>query len=409
MMRFILFLIALGSFSIGFSQQLLPIQHDTNTYNHEFIINGVADYGATSIQNALSSKFLYGGAITNDIKDNSFAKHKSINRFGIDLSSELEYRNMKVNLFGKEKYGFIIKAGYYSYTSSLYSKDLFGLAFYGNENYLDQNVNFSGTRFSSMSFQKIGFGVIDKKTKSNVTLNFYAISNYAEGNVREGKLFQSANGDSVSLTFDGEFQYASKNTFVKGYGVGVDLDFRIPVIIKEGKTSYIQFLAKNLGVASINSNVTRYAADTVITFDGFTFNQLVGDATIFNSTSSILDTLGIDSTAISTVRFLPGFIQIGKIVDAMCTSKVQSFFGVRIYPSVSYVPMIYAGVHFKTTKWLDLGTNISYGGYTTLRLGLYSQLTFEKFTLGISSEDIVGIVSKTGKGQSFILRLRLKI
>ena len=408
-MRFVLLFIAIGSYCIGSAQQLLPIQHDTNKVNHEFIVNGVADFGATSIQNALSSKFLYGGAITNETKDNSFTKHKAINRLGIDLSSELEYRNMKVNLFGKEKYGFMIKTGYYSYTSSLYSKDLFGLAFYGNENYLGQNVHFSGTRFSTMTFQKIGFGVIDKKNKSNVCLNLYAISNYAEGNVRDGNLFQSTNGDSVSLTFDGEFQYASKYTFVKGYGIGVDLDFRIPVIIKEGKTSYIQFLAKNLGVASINSTVTRYAADTVLTFDGFTFNQLVGDATIFNSTSSILDTLGIDSTAISKVRFLPGFIQIGKIVDVMCASKVQSFFGVRMYPSVSYVPMIYAGIHFKTTKWLDLGINASYGGFTTLRFGLYSQIKLKNFAMGISSEDIIGMVSKSGKGQSIILRLRLTL
>ena len=409
MMRLNFLFLLLGLNSVGFAQQLLPIQYDTNAYNQEYIINGVADFGASSIQNSLSSKFLYGGNITNEIKDNSYAKHKGINRLGADLTSEFEYRNMKVNLFKKENLGFIIKAGYYTYVSSLYSKDLFGLTFYGNENYLGENANFSGTRFSSMSFQKIGFGVINKKTKSTVSLNLYSISNYAEGNIREGKLFQSASGDSVSLTFDGEFQYASTNTFVKGYGVGVDLDFRIPVVIKEGKTSYIQFLAKNLGVAHIYSAVTRYTADTIISFDGFTFNQLVGDANIFNSNSSILDTLGIDSTSITKVRFLPGFIQIGKIVDVMCTSKVQSFYGVRMYPSVSYVPMIYAGVHLKTTKWLDLGANVSYGGYTALRFGLYSQINLKKFAVGISSEDLVGMVSNTGKGQSIILRLRLKI
>lgn len=409
MMRLNFLFLLLGLNSVGFAQQLLPIQHDTNAYNQEYIINGVADFGATSIQNSLSSKFLFGGNITNEIKDNSYTKHKGINRLGVDFSSEFEYRNMKVNLFKKENLGFIIKAGYYTYVSSLYSKDLFGLTFYGNENYLGENANFSGTRFSSMSFQKIGFGAINKKTKSTVSLNFYSISNYAEGNIREGKLFQSASGDSVSLTFDGEFQYASTNTFVKGYGIGVDLDFRIPVVLREGKTSYIQFLAKNLGVAHIYSAVTRYAADTIISFDGFTFNQLVGDANIFNSNSSILDTLGIDSTSITKVRFLPGFIQIGKIVDVMCTSKVQSFFGVRMYPSVSYVPMIYAGVHYKTTKWLDLGANVSYGGYTALRFGLYSQINLKKFAVGISSEDLVGFVSKSGMGQSIILRLRLKI
>jgi hypothetical protein len=409
MMRLVLTIIVLSLFSVGSAQQLLPIQHDTNTYNQEFILTGLADFGATSIENALSSKFLFGGNITNEIKDNSLEKHKGINRLGLDITSELEYRNMKVNLFGKENLGFTVKGGYYSYMSSLYSKDLFGLAFYGNESFLGENADFSGSRFSAMTFQKIGFGVIDKKKKSNVSLNLYAISNYSEGNVRDGKLFQSDSGDSVSLTFDGEFQYASTNTFLKGYGVGVDLDFRIPVVLKEGKTAYIQFLAKNLGFAHVNSTVTQYSADTVLNFDGFTFNQLIGDANIFNANSSILDTLGIDSTSITKIRFLPGFIQIGKIVDVMNTSKLQSFFGVRMYPSVSYVPMIYAGVQYKTARWLDLGANVSYGGFTTLRFGLYSQIKLNKFALGISSENLVGIFSSEGKGQSVILRLRLQL
>ncbi len=409
MIRYNLILLILGISTFGLTQQLLPIQHDTNTYDQEFILSGVADYSATSIQKDLSSKFLLGGFISTDIKNNSFDLHKGINRLGMDLSSEFEYRNLKINLFGKEKYGFTIKAGYYSYMSSLYSKDLFGLTFYGNENYLGENAVLSGTRFSSMSFQKIGFGVINKKSKFNLSLNLYSISNYAEGNIREAELFQSANGDSLSLRLDGEFQYASHHTFVKGYGLGVDLDFRIPVIIREGKTSYIQFVAKNIGVAHINSKVTRYAADTLLTFDGFSFDELIGDVNAFNSNTDLLDTLGIDSTTITKTRFLPGFIQIGKIVDNMCSSKFQSFFGVRIYPSISYIPMIYAGVHFKTTKWLDLGANASYGGYTTLRFGMYSQVTLKNFNIGISSEDLIGMVSKKGKGQSIILRLRLRL
>lgn len=408
-MRLISFFLLVFSVTDGFSQQLLPIQYDTNRYDQEFILNGVADYGSNVLNNELSQKFLFGGYVTNEIKDNSFSNHSGINRFGMDVSGEFEYRNMKCNLFGKEKWGFIVKAGDYNYMSLLYSKDLFGMTFYGNEHYLGENINFSGSRFSTMSFQKVGFGIIDKSTKSNISLNFYTISNYAEGSVREGQLFQSESGDSVSLTFDGDFEYASETAFLKGYGVGIDLDFRIPVVIREDRVSYIQFLAKNIGVAHLNSPITKYAADTIFTYDGLTFNQLYGKESIFDDNFSVLDSIGVDSTSTTKVRFLPGFLQVGKIVDAMSTARVQSFFGVRMYPSIAYVPMIYAGAQFKTTKWLDLGANISYGGYVKFRAGMYAQFKMKNFALGVSSEDLFGMVSKKGKGQSLIVRLRVKL
>ena len=393
--------------SISWSQHLLPIQYDTNTYNQEIILYGIADFSASSIQNEIGKKFIYGGYISNDMKDNSFAQHKGINRVGLDAGGEIEYRNLKANIF-KNNFGFIIKGGYNNYLSLLYSKDLFGLSFYGNENYLGENINFSGSRFQAMSFQKIGFGLIDKKSKSNASLNFYSISNYYEGNVREGQLFQSENGDSMSLTLDGTFDYASSSKFMKGYGVGIDLDLRIPVSLRKEKISYVQILVKNLGFAHINSPVTHYEADTTFTYNGLTFDQLYGDSKIFNGQFSVLDTLGIDSLTTSKFRFLPGFIQAGKIVDDLSQSKVQSFFGIRMYPSLNYAPMVYAGVQFRTTKWLDLAANVSFGGYTGFRAGFYGNVKFENFAVGISSEDILGFISNKARGQSLILRLRCR-
>jgi hypothetical protein len=406
-MRFvlILFLAQIGFFSFG--QYILPIQHDTNTYNHEIIAHGITEYSSTSVQNEMGKMLLFGGHITDDIKNRTFDAHRGINRFGLDASAEIEYRNLKASIF-KEKWGFTVKAGYYNYMSVLYSKELFGLSFFGNEKYLGENVDFSGSRFQAMSFQKIGFGFIDKKSKSNVSLNVYSISNYAEINVREGHLFQSENGDSISLTLDGNLDYTSESNFLKGFGAGIDLDFRIPVVLRNEKVSYVQFLAKNLGFAKMTSTVTRYRTDTTFTYDGLTFDQLYGDASIFNEDFSILDTLGVDSLSVSKYKALPGFMQAGKIVDDLNKARVQSFFGIRIYPSITYSPLIYAGAQFKTTKWLDLGANASYGGFSGFRAGIYGNVRMKNFSLGISSEDVIGFVSKKAKGQSLIVRLRCR-
>lgn len=408
-MRKIILLFVFGGIIQTISaQQLLPIQHDTNTYSHEYFMAGIIDYSSTSIENGFSNKFIRGGNITEELKDNSFSRHKGINRVGADISGEIEYRNYAVNLCKNEEWGFTIKGGYYNYVSATYSKDLFGLTFYGNEQYLGENVQFSGSRISEMSFQKIGFGWINKKSKSNISFNLYTISNYAEGIVKEGNIFQSEAGDSVSFTFDGSLEYSTGSNFVKGYGAGVDLDFRIPVILRKDQVSYFQFLAKNIGVSHLNS-VKRHSADTVITYDGFTFDQLYNGSNVLNDNFSILDTLGINSRVISRFRFLPGFLQIGKIVDQMNPARVQSFFGVRMYPSIAYVPMVYAGAQFRTTSWLHIGVNVSYGGYSNFKFGIYSQINYKKIALGIATEDMYGDISSHGRGKSLIVRLRVKL
>lgn len=409
-MRVAIILSAIISWTGLFAQQLLPVQHDTNTYSHEFIVNGVFDYSASSLQNDLTQKLFLGGYISSEIKDNSLDLHKGINRFGLDASAEIEYRNFKTDVFRRGKYGFIVKGGEYNYLSLIYPKDLFGLGFYGNEAYLGANADLSGTRFLGMSFQKIGFGFIDKVTKSNISLNFYTISNYSEASIRKGNIYQNDFGDSMSLNLAGTFDYSNSAEFVKGYGAGVDLDIRFPVTFKKDKIAYFQFLAKNVGMARISENIVRYSIDTTLIYEGLTFDQLYGDQSIVNDKFSLLDSIGLDSTTISKYRFMPGFLQVGKMIDDMDTSKFQAFYGLRMYPSVAYAPMIYAGIQWKAATWMNIGGNVSYGGYTNLRFGLYAQMKFSDFSLGIGTEDVVGLTSKkAGRGGSAVLRLRYKI
>src|SRR5574343_384443 len=391
------------------AQNVLPIQYDTLFYKQEFILNGTADYSSTSVLNSMSSKLLFGGAITDEIKTSSFDQHKGINRFGVDASAEFEYRNMNVNLFKKERYGFVVKAGYYNYVSTIYSKDLFGLTFFGNEQYLGGDADLSGSKFSAISFQKIGFGAIDKKSKSSLSLNYYNFSNYAEGYLNDGYLFQSESGDSVSLTLDGQFDYSGSSSFMKGYGVGVDLDYRFSVMINPEKVAFIQLQAKNIGFTQMTSKITRYEVDTLLTFEGFTFDQLIGNSNVLDDGTSILDTLGIDSLSVTKFRILPGYIQVGKIVDETSKQRLQGFFGVRLYTISTYAPLVFGGAHVRANSGLAFGINASYGGFARFRTGLYVQSTFKNMTIALASEDVIGLVSNQGKGKSVILRLRYRI
>lgn len=403
----VLFLFLFLCFGV-YSQHLLPIQHDSIVPKYEAIIHGVGDYGSTSVENAFLNRFIYGGAITEEVKDRTWNKHHLINRLGVDLQAELEFRNFSANLFGKEKYGWLLKGGYYNYAGLLYSDDLFGMTFYGNERYLGESIDFSGTRGNGWSFQKIGFGIIDKKTKSNLSLNAYSVSNYGSLGISEGYLFQSDSGDSLALLYDGYAEFKTPGNQSRGLGLGIDADVRIPVQMGKEQTAYIQFLVRNVGVAYM-PEIKRYEADSLFIFEGLTFDQLFGDASVIDSSFSMLDTLNIGSSTFSQFKFLPAFLQVGKIVDEMSLKKIQGFFGARMYPSLVLVPQVYAGIHYKPARWAAIGANASFGGYTSFRFGLYTSFAVKTLNVGLATENLLGLISSKGMGNSVMIRLNWKI
>jgi len=401
----IVFLIFTGGI---FSQQLLPIQHDTSRCNQEIILSGTGEFGSTSLRNEFTSKLIFGGEITEPIKQSTFRKHTAINRVGIDLNSELEYRNYNSSMFKKENLGFLVRGGYYAIGSGAYSREAFGLTFNGNSDYLGETINLAGTSFSFLVFQKIGFGVINKVTKSNVSLNLFNISDVYTGRIQKGLVVQNSEGTFLDADLKGNFTHSTSSSYSKGIGVGIDIDYRILLDV-DSKKSTFQVLTKNLGVAHYSQGIETYSVDSSYYYMGFKLNQIYGDNSIFSDSLSLLEALNINRKSEKKTIFLPGYIQIGKIVTENYVRKVQSFYGFRMYPSLAFVPQVYIGAHFSVKKWMSVGFQGSYGGFSNLRVGCYFSLSYRKYSVGLASQDIYGAFSKKGYGQSILVRLRWKI
>ncbi len=395
-------------FCVQLQAQILPIEYDTlKRNNHEIVLEGGVDFYATAVQRDIFSKFIQGGLITSEMKDNSFNRHKGVNRLGALAGGEIEYHNFSKKLFKKKDWGYVIKGGYHFFAGMIYSQDLFGLAFYGNERYMGETIDFSGTNVSYMAFQKVGFGMIDNKTKSSVSLNVYNISDRFTANFRTAELFQDAAGDNLSLEMDGEVELRNSNNFSQGVGLGLDLDFKVPVAWgKEGRKAFLRFQAQNVGVAYLYEKQKVYSFDTTFEFNGLTFEQVIGDNSILSDSLNILDTLGISSNDRNRTVMLPGFIQIGKIVDEHYDGQLQSFFGLRLYPSLIYSPYVFAGLDYHPADWVRIGVNAAYGGFGGFRAGLYSSFSFNNYSLGLGSENILGFFTKKSSGQSLLIRLR---
>lgn len=408
MLRFLSLSVLICLAQAASAQSWLPVQYDTLPLQQEFIATGYGDYHSNALPNSLSGKLLYGGFIDNAIKDKARDRQRNFNRFGLDVQTEFEYRNYRGKLFGNDQWGWLVKAGAYATGGAAYSEDAFGLVFYGNESYLGKTAGLSGTSATFTAYEKIGFGVINKRTKSSIALNVVNVSNAFKGRIHEGELKQTADASDISLLLDGEFTYTDRSRFSNGIGLAADLDFRIPINWMQGHTAYIQVLAKNLGFAYMHAGVRSYSVDSTYHYSGFDFDQLTGDRSVFSADFSVLDSLGIGSKREQRVLLLPGFIQAGKIVDEQYTGAWQSFFGIRLYPTLPANPMLYAGANWRPVSWLNVGVSGCYNGFGAFIFGAYGSLQLQNWTLGVGTEDAIGMVSRSGLGKSLNLRLRCK-
>lgn len=389
--------------------QMIPIHHDTLERKGEIVLTGGFVYAGNSIQRELSSKFLRGGEITEAIKDASYERHGGVNRIGGILTGELCYSAFQLKPFKNKNWGVLFKGGYDIFGGLAYSKDFFGLAFYGNQRFLGDTLSMSGVSAKLVGFQKIGFGLISAKSKSSISLNVYNIDNYFDGHFRTLELIQDESGDAFNIEMDGEASVGENSNFNQGVGFGFDVDFRLPISWGQNKTAYVQFQAKNVGVGFSTQSYKRYYTDTSIYFDGFTFDQLIGDNSLLGDTSlsvnSVLDSIGVYSESHRPVYVLPGIIQIAKIVDDMSDSKFQPFFGIRLYPTLIYSPMVFGGLDYKAWGKVHFGANLSFGGFAGIRGGLYAQANLGNWSLGVSTETLSGLISQKSSGQSLFLRL----
>lgn len=383
-----------------FTQSMLPVQQDTTLFDYsgEVIFSGVADYQSTSIGKDITKRFFYGGFIDDEMKGASSSRQQLVNRFGIDINTDIEYRNHKLDFFKDSTTGYLLKYGFYNFSGIQYTEDVFDLLFFGNSSFIGDTAFLSGSQFSSYTFQKIGFGWFDKISKSSLTINAIGVHNSLSGVINKGELYQSASIDSVDFSLDAVYKSSNSQTFC-GFGIALDLDYRFNMPKGDSEFIYFQLMAKNLGLVFMpDVKQSRIQAD--LAYDNYTINDLLNSQTLFQNTD---ETFGLFADTIETTdnwRLLPAMLQFTKLIDRNSSQKLQGFYGARAYLSSSFMPMFFVGIDVHPIKRYRFGLQASYGGFSNLRWGMYSDLKFDQFIIGIASENLF---SQTG--ESIIIRM----
>jgi hypothetical protein len=379
---------------------MLPVQQDTTIFlnNHELVVSAVADYQSTSIGKDIIKSFFYGGFIDDAMKGETSSRQQLINRFGFDINSEIEYRNHKSKIFKDSTKGFVLKHGFYNFSAIEYTEDVFDLLFYGNSAFIGDTAFLTGSRFDSYTFQKIGFGWFDKHSKSSFTLNAIGVHNVITGRVQNGSLYQSASIDSVALSMDAKYNQSNSNAFC-GFGLAVDIDYRFDMPKNNNEKIYFQLLMRNLGVVCL-PGVRSSSINSQINYNAYSIDDLLNASTVFNDTEATFGSFSDSSSEATDWKLLPALLQFTKLVDRNSDKKLQGFYGARAYMSSSFMPMFFSGIDYHPAKCYRIGLQASYGGFSNLRWGMYSELKFDRFSLGLASENLF---SKTG--ESIILRM----
>lgn len=403
MKQLILFFAFLGCFQLQ-AQLILPehLSFDTSAFMISF--RASHDIQSSAIRNEFTSVLLKGGTLTDEIKDRTLNKHKDINRIGREFTVELLLADYGLKLFKGKKYALMSLVNYQSLMGGVYSKDAFQLAFYGNTSFVGDSADFSGSEFQYIDFYTMGGGLINRKSKSWVSLNLVSVEDYFEAQVREGSFYLSADSSQAQFHLNGW----SKNTFSsKSEGLGAALNFCVNFEVdwrKESRAMF-QFNVRNLGFATIHS-VKTYSVDSSLAFGGFNLKDLLEQDEQSFEQVSWLDSLGVQTDTVRQTIALPAMIQFGKILNTNSDLKTQSFFGIKLYPRLSYVPKLYFGIDHKLSDELHVGASCSYGGFGLLRGGVYAAVRKGKWDFGIGTEDIWGLVSQSGFGQMVGLNLK---
>lgn len=386
------------------AQNMLPQQMDTSKYKGTVIFSGVAGFGTTALNNTFSKTFIQGGHLSRDLVLQQLDQHKGINRFGVEIAGQMDYHNYELNFFKKANYGLVLRTGYNSYLSSNYTQDAFGLVFQGNAAYTGDTLRLSGSELSGVSFQKFGLGFVNKKTKSSFVLNGYNVSSYQDLFIRQGDFYTDSNAQRFYVNLAGKWESTTGANFHQGWGIGLDLDYRLPVEWFNGDTAYIQLMANNIGFMQIN-RAEVYRIDREISYEGYSISNWMNFANSSDSAmTSFQDSVGLDVRQERVFGILPGFFQVGKLINERDTATWQSYFGIRKYIMRAYNPLIFIGFQYRASSWLQAGIQGSYGGFSTFKAGAYLQGSWNTFHFGVGSEDLIGLVSGRGKGQNLYLR-----
>jgi hypothetical protein len=347
---------------------------------------------SSSVANNFTNKFIWGGFIDENIKDNSLALHKNLfNYLEAQMQAGLQYQSaIKNNWFWGVNYNYVQN------NYAKYPTDLFELVFKGNENL--PIAQLSETRFFNLGMQQAGF-VVGKQFQSSssklqLKINpFVNISHQYNLLELDGVLNTSDFGDEIS--YEGSFKQQS--LLNNGLGAGLNL----AVFYQKNKNLW-RLDVKNLGFVNLETEQIQNK-NTFTNFSGVSIEDIFAFENVQPNLDNITDTL-IETKIMNERVLTPFSIQLSN--DYLITQKHSLRLSARYFNAPNFVPQLSIGYNYQNNIFQG-GVNANFGGYTNFMVGAYVGAKFNSFTLGVGTNNLLSwIVPQNTLSQAIFVQLK---
>ena len=162
-MKYIYYILPLLLSLNSIAQQLgnnsqYSIERDSSTVFLNVIATGY--YGSSIFNNQMLDKFIYGGFVDDDLKNDALKKAKRLNYLGGELSAKIYYSNTQNLLF--KDWGYYVGLSYNYNVGAQFTKDAYQLVFYGNKSLENKEAKLSPSAFYLRDVNQFSFGLNKK-------------------------------------------------------------------------------------------------------------------------------------------------------------------------------------------------------------------------------------------------------
>jgi hypothetical protein len=389
-------LLIFSCFFVSMSMAQSPVQHrfyaENNGKSSVGFSSGInmttADFSNKFIKNLLLDKELDRGVLSREID----RLDESKNRIGIDYEIALKGSwNIK-----STAHNIIFSVSDGAHFHGSFPMEAVDLMFSGNKKFAGDTVDVSGLNVTGIRFQQMGAGWAYQPGLNTSIYGLVSIVNgeqLIQADVNRAKLYTSTLGDTLHLNVVGGYKQSDTGNvgFARGNGLGLGLNFGLQAPFQAiGSTQWMLSMdVFNLGFIQWNKKTIQFDIDTVVTWTGVEIPDLDHIDEQF-ADNQLADSLleGVNSAFKKTRlnQWLPG----SAVFDIM-QKKDHGFvlgLGTVVRWKADFNPFGYVKAGYAFSEHIGLQSQIGYGGYGHLQVGLDASLRWESMHFNIYLRNI---------------------
>ncbi len=335
-------------------------------------LNAQGLWGSNGLDKSFLRKAIQGGHLTSDHIQSLYDAMNTQNRLGAIGSGGLTLYNFSDTLLNHQQWG--MQAGfstnYHGFVS--FNRDLFKTLFIGNKSMAGEKTDLGPFVGGYQAWQKFGVGIFNKTTWSSVMISLVAGQHLESWVLNDLSLYTSALGDSLSLSYIGDYWRSDslRKGFANGSGIGIALDFRYNLPLADDK-GIISIALNDIGFVNWNKRTQQYRFDSTSTWTGIMVDQLFQFNRDSLSLNGLKDSLHYSRTLQKANTMLPLSVHVR--YNGAFSAKHLYEAGLSIVPNRAAVPFIYAGLSQMFQSNFLVTERITYGGYGKWGVGIEAQ------------------------------------